>query len=65
MGWKRNGIPEEEHENLLSVYWQMLTELEAHCDPVKDPGRALIVEGGFRILNRAGIHDGKPRWKKS
>lgn len=57
-------IPKGEMENFVSVYWQMLRELEGKCNPKKDPGLALIVEAGYRVLNRSGMHDGKPSWKE-
>ena len=61
---KSYNIPKNENENLLSVYWQMLREIESHTDPKKDPTNAILVEGAYRVLNRCGIHDGKPRWKE-
>jgi len=57
-------IPDNEVENILSVYWQMMREIECHTNPEKDPLNALLIEGAYKVLNRAGIHDGQPRWKK-
>ncbi len=58
-------IPKKEVENVLSAYWQMLQEIEHHTDPKTDPFKALLVESAYIILNRSGIHNGKPRWKEN
>ena len=58
-------IPEEEVENLLSVYWQLLGEVETNTNPDKDILNKYLVEGAYRVLNRAGIlRNAKPRWLK-
>jgi hypothetical protein len=55
-------IPENEIENFISVYWQMLREIEENTDPKKERLNAILVEGAYRLLARAGVHNGKPRW---
>jgi hypothetical protein len=55
-------IPKTEVENLISVYWQMLGELEAKAENEKNQLDIKLVEGAYRVLNRAGITDAKPRW---
>ena len=55
-------IPENEVPNIISVFWQMLREIESHTDPKKDPTNALLVEGAYRLLDRANIHKGEPDW---
>ncbi len=55
-------IPDSEVENLLSVYWQLLAEVESRTDPKKDVLNKLLVEGAYKVLIRAGIVDQKPRW---
>ena len=57
-------IPDREKKNILSVYWQMLREIECHTNPAKDTFNAGLVEAAYEVLNRCGIHDGKPRWKQ-
>ena len=61
-----NKIPEEEHDNVMSLYWQMLREIEVHTRPEEDPLNALLVEGGYKVLNQIsfqGVTDRKPVWK--
>ena len=57
-------IPEHEVENVLSVYWQMLREIECHTRPDEDPCNARLVEGAYRVLHRCGCipEDNRPRW---
>jgi len=57
-------IPENEVENFISVYWQMLAEIESRTDPKKDILNALLVEGAYKVLDRSGIIKRVPRWKK-
>lgn len=59
-----NVIPQNEVSNILSIYWQMLQEIEANTNPEKDPLNKLLVEGAYKVLNRAGISEQKPRWIK-
>lgn len=56
-------IPEDEVENFLAVYWQMLVSIENSIDPKKDILDAVMVEGGYELLNRAGVINKKPYWK--
>jgi len=58
-------IPEKEVENILSAYWQLLSEVECKTNPVKDPSNKVLVEGAYNILNRAGISKERPRWEKT
>lgn len=55
-------IPENEIENFISVYWQMLREIEENTDPKNERLNAILVEGAYKLLARAGVHNGKPRW---
>lgn len=57
-------IPEKEVANVLSVYWQLLIEVESKTDVVKDPLGKLLVEGAYKVLNRSDITQAKPRWEK-
>lgn len=57
-------IPEEEVANIISVYWQMLREIESHTNPENDVLNKLLVEGAYKVLDRANIHKGKVRWEK-
>lgn len=54
-------IPEKETENVLSMYWQMLRELEAHRG--RDIGTKLIIDGAYKVLNRCGVTDAKPQYR--
>lgn len=56
-------IPENEVENVLSVYWLMLMDLESKVNPKKDAYHRQIVEAGHKVLRRAGICDTKARWE--
>lgn len=60
-------IPDDEVDNVLSVYWQMLVQLEGNCDPMEDILDKHLVEGAYRVLNRVAEKSGssgrfKPRW---
>lgn len=57
-------IPENEVENILSIYWQMLREIETHTRPQEDPYNAMLVRGAYKVLKRCSIYDGKPEWEK-
>jgi hypothetical protein len=57
-------IPKSEQENFISVYWQMLREIESNTDPKKDILNKHLVDGAYRLLNRAGICDNKPCWSQ-
>ncbi len=56
-------IPENEQENFIHVYWQMLRALEEDGNH-NDPWIKNLVEGGYNVLNRAGITKGRPTWEK-
>lgn len=58
-------IPENEVENVLSVYWQMLRELESKAECSNgDPFLRLLVEGGYTVLNRCEVTKERPSWEK-
>lgn len=57
-------IPKKEMENFISVYWQLLREVEENTEPDKDILNKLLVEGGYNVLNRAGICQHRPRWER-
>ena len=57
-------IPENETENVLSVYWQMLQGLEGKTDPKVDILDARLVEGAYNVLNRIGFTEHRSRWEK-
>jgi len=57
-------IPEEEVENFISVYWQLLAEVEGNTDPKKDILNKHLVEGAYTVLNRSGVIGNRPRWEK-
>lgn len=64
MSFEDTKIPENERANFLSVYWQMLREIEASTDPDKDPLNKLLVKGGYDLLNRIGATRHRPAWEK-
>lgn len=55
-------IPEKEQENLLSIYWQLLSQIESGTDPLKQPLDRLLVESGYAVLNRIGYTTHRARW---
>jgi hypothetical protein len=57
-------IPKDEQENILDIYWQMLMQIESHTKPEKQPLDAHLVEAAYKVLDRAGLYVGKPRWKE-
>ena len=57
-------IPDNEKENVLSVFWQMLVEIEGKTDPKQDPYNTMLVEGAYNILNRIEFSKARPRWEK-
>ena len=52
-------IPENEISNFISVYWQMLREIEAANDPLNKH----LVKGAYGLLNRCNITDVQPQYK--
>lgn len=64
MSFEDTKIPENERANFLSVYWQMLREIEAETDPEKSPLNKVLVEGGYSLLNRIGATSLRPVWEK-
>ena len=57
-------IPENEVENILSVYWQLLAEVEGRTNPETDILDKYLVEGAYNLLNRCRISQVRPRWEK-
>lgn len=56
-------IPKNEQENVLSVYWQMLIELETQAHSTNDPFKRMLVAGGYNVLNRINFTKTRPRWE--
>lgn len=52
-----------EQENILDIYWQMLSEVESKIDHKKDALGKIMVEGAYNTLNRIGFTDNRPRWE--
>jgi putative ribosome biogenesis GTPase RsgA len=58
-------IPDNEIDNLMDIYWQMLVTLESKCDPKKDLLDKNLVEAGYKVLNRiACFNKGDNFWCK-
>jgi|GEM_PF-2707039 len=57
-------IPDNEKENVLSVFWQMLREIEDNTDPKHDVLNANLVMGGYAVLNRIGAAQARPAWEQ-
>lgn len=57
-------IPKNEMANFLSVYWQMLAEIEAKTDPEKDVLNKILVEGAYNVLRRSNIINRQARWNR-
>lgn len=53
-------------DNTLSVYWQMLGEIESKTNPEKDILNRCLVEGAYRHWNKLFPSNKplKPRWEK-
>jgi hypothetical protein len=59
----KQSIPEEEVENFISVYWQMLSDIESRTNPDTDILDKILVEGAHNLLRRSGIFNTYPRWE--
>lgn len=57
-------IPKHEMANFISVFWQMLGEIEANTDPKKDALNKILVEGAYNVLRRSNITDQQARWNR-
>lgn len=55
-------IPENEQENILSVYWMLLSEVEMTLKK-EDAIRKLIVSQSYDLLNRIGYIESRPRFE--
>lgn len=57
-------ISKNEVENILSVYWALLKEVEAHTNPNENVLNKHLVEDAYTVLNHSGIINSRPRWEK-
>jgi len=57
-------IPDNEKANVLSVFWQMLLEIEGNTDPKRDVLNANLVKGAYNVLNRIGATQARPAWER-
>lgn len=57
----KNIIPPHEHENVLTVFWALLTSAESGAVTPLD---RLDVEAGYTVLNRIGFTDHRPNWER-
>ncbi len=55
-------LSQDEKENLISLFWQLLVNLEGKVEDEHGPD-AQLVEGGYEFANRVGISEDQPRWK--
>lgn len=53
-------IPDNEVENFISIYWQLLRELEENATSAYDKK---LVEGAYTVLNRCEITNARPNWE--
>ena len=60
---RNTNIPENEHENVLDLFWQMLRTLDAHLKPEEDAVCALTVSASYDLMNRIGMTKARPRWE--
>jgi len=56
-------IPEEEQENVVSMFWQMLVQIEGDTDPEVDRLNYHLVRSGYNLMNRIGVTEERPRWE--
>lgn len=57
-------IPPEEVTNVVSVFWQMMRELESETNSKKDLGKRVLVEGAYNVANRINLTPERPTWEK-
>lgn len=64
---KKDIIHEEEQQNVLDMFWFMLSTIESSINPEKDLIDKNTVESGYELLKRIGFieEDQQPRWIKS
>ena len=57
-------IPENEQDNFVSLFWQMLVEMEGQVENLHlDRHKVTLVEGGYKILHRCcHFKNSNPRW---
>lgn len=55
-------IPEDEVENVLSVYWSMLRVLESRTIE-SDVITKMLVDDAYTLLNRINATDARPVWE--
>jgi len=58
-------IPENEVENVVSVFWQMLMQIESRTKPGRNTLDVHLVEGGYAIMQRCGVTTAVPRWAQN
>lgn len=56
-------MPTNEQDNVLSIYWQMLGQIESRTNPKEDILDKLLVEDAYNVLNRIGYTHHRPRWE--
>jgi len=56
-------IPVDRQQDVIDVFWVLLTSLESDTDPKKDVFDRLTVEAGYRIMNDLNVTTEGPRWK--
>ena len=54
-------IPNHEQDNVMSVFWALLREVEERAYSENSPCDKLTVEAGYRLCNRLGYKE-QPRW---
>ena len=61
----RTNIPKNEMDNVLSVYWQLLREVESKTHSKPNGIDICLVEGAYKVLNRIkafGKSNLEPEW---
>jgi len=56
-------IPEKDQQDVIDLFWQMLMELEGRTKPDENILNKMLVEDGFKVMQRIGVTTHKPRWK--
>lgn len=54
-------------DNTKDLFWQMLREIEEHCDPKKDILNKLLVEAAYKHWNKCHPNNHcppEPRWNR-
>jgi len=54
-------IPENEIENVLSIYLMMLRQIESTCgNNILDKH---LIDGAYKVLNRCGVTNAEPTYQ--